>query len=212
MAWSGTAIWVCPALCGCRLSLDADWVKQPEPGGDISYQHPIPKTIRTLSIEGVCAAHDHFRTDALPADPYGGSPGYLNPVPVSPTEAEKLYIQLFRYTGQRWKPDTCGCRIALCVDRFGAEPVKINQHPKHSMKCRHHEADDDQHIAARENHDRKNAAVAKLKEKFDFLTDDDIAWSFDDATRILRLKTIKLKANEKASAQLDHNPAKVVIE
>ena len=177
----------------------------------VSFQHPIPKTIRGVKISTVCAAHDHFRTDTLPADPYGGAPGYLNPIPASPTEAERLYVRLYRYTGQTFRPDTCGCRIAMCLDRFDVEPEKVHKHPKHTHKCSAHETDDDQHTAAREENKRVSIALAKVRERFKDLTDEDVQWGFD-AARVLRVTAPKLKANEKAQAQLDHDPAKVIIE
>ena len=163
-------------------------------------------------IDAACAIHDHFRIDPLPADPYGGAPGYINPIPASPSEAEKLYIQLYRYTGQNLRPDTCGCHINMCVDRFGGEPVKIQAHPKHTRKCSHHAGDDDVHTAALENLNRKNSAINALKARFAQLTDDDIQWAFDDRTRLLRVRSARLTAGQKVQAQADHNPLKVVIE
>ena len=184
--WSGTAVWLCPALCGCEVAIEADWVRPPKQiaGRAISYAHPIPGSVRALGAHAVCAAHAHFRTDPLPADPYGGSPGYLA-VPAAPGPTEKLYIRLFRYVGNRFQPDTCECRIYLCHDRLGLEPTRTLPHLEHTRKCRHHALDDDQHTHAQEENQRKNRAVGRLREQLPALTDDDVAWSFDEGTRRL---------------------------
>ena len=71
--------WICPALCGCELDIDAEWSSDAVMvgGRPVMHQHPRTGTIQAVTIAAVCAEHEHFCTDALPADPYDGSPGYL---------------------------------------------------------------------------------------------------------------------------------------
>ena len=207
--------WICPALCGCELHITANWSSVAEAGGR-SYQHPAPGSLTTLAITAVCAVHDHFRTDPPIVDQtYGGEmAGYLLRSAV--TETEKLYVALTRYTGQRLRPDTCRCRIYEHRDRTTSTSTQVAVPPKHTMKCVHHLLDDDQHTTAFENMRRKNQTLGRLREQIAALTDDDIAWAFDDGTRVLRVTARGLTPPQRNALQAWCNvtlgPGLVVIE
>lgn len=175
-----TAIWICPALCGCEIRMTANWATDPteDTGRRVSYQHPRPFSITAMAIEHVCAAHDHLRTEPLSADPYGGRPGYIRLPLADPTEAQRLYIHLYAYSGQRYTPDTCRCRIYECVDRRD-QTATIHQHPRHTSRCQHHQHDDAQHSAAHENAQRKARIIERLERAL-AVSAADIAWEFDD--------------------------------
>ena len=178
-----TRIWICPKLCGCEISITADWVKEREAGRNVSYQHPKPFTITDIEIVDVCAEHNHFKTDPpITDETYGGEMrGYLGRVPN--TEAEKLYIALTRYRGQRWKPDTCDCRIYDCVDCTNNLHTFI-RHTKHTRKCEDHRNDDGEHTRAREENKLKNDALGVLK-KDATLIDIEPSWSFNQQRNLV---------------------------
>src|ERR1700723_934510 len=48
--------WSPPSQCGCLLNIDAEWVDNDNL--DISYRHPKPMTITSLSIISVCKDHE----------------------------------------------------------------------------------------------------------------------------------------------------------
>ena len=198
---STKAIWICPKLCGCELEIDADWVKEPlqEGGRSVSYQHPIPFTIRGIEIINVCIDHQSFRTDPLPLDPYNGCTGYIQLPIINPTEAQKVYIQLYKYNGQRLRPDTCGCSIYQCFDDFTKERF-IRPHGAHTRKCSHHALDDDAHTGAFENMSRKNRIMNRLTTLFPALTDNDIFWRFDN-TRLLHITIAGITTAQRTAAQ-----------
>lgn len=196
------AIWKCPALCGCELSITANWATPPvlEDGRRVSYQHPIPRTITNIAIEAVCAEHDALRTAPFPADPYFGSPGYL-PIPETPTEAERLYIHLFRYVGQRVRPRTCQCRMCEVHDRAGTAMRRV-AHRLHTRKCSEHLDDDDQHTNARENASRLDRLLNRAATTFG-LNVDDLAWEFRRVAgqRVLHITLTGATAQQKTQAQ-----------
>ena len=196
---SENRIWICPALCGCEIELVADWsepITYDALGRSVSYRHPIGYTITNLTIINVCAAHDSYKTDPLPKDPYGGAPGYMS-IPVNPTEAEALYIRLYQYSGGTWKPDTCGCTIYQCSNRF-LDDSKHLEHSIHTKRCKFHSNDIDHSVVIKENSDKE---LIKQQIKDDYgLTDDDIKWSFED-DRSLTLNISKLSINEKVSSK-----------
>ena len=213
MATRDTRIWICPALCGCELRIHAEWVDPTATQEDnrlVSHRHPIPGTVRSVEIQSVCTAHDALRTAALPEDPYFGSPGYLR-IPAGQrtqweaalTEAERLYVHLFRYSAQRNRPDTCGCRICEVHDRSGQEGLRRVQHRQHTRKCRSHEDDDDQHTNALENAARKNRLLNRLKNQFPSVTDDNVTWEFQRTPqgRVFHINPTSLTPAQKASVQ-----------
>lgn len=223
-----TRIWVCPALCGCELEITAEWVKEAEEvdGRRLSYQHPKGGSIETISIAKVCAQHERHKSEPLPPDPYFGSTGYI-PLkgqqiqrrvsvkeldPAQASEAEKLYIQLYRYSGSSFKPDTCGCRIYTCHDRSGKDQPKQIRHAARTAHCRHH-ARDDNHKAALEENSRKNLTLMQLREKYPEMDDPryEPKWRFDDQ-RVLRISLPKMPAGVRRQIVLDVDPSKVVIE
>lgn len=195
MPFNDTRTWICPALCGCAIQLTAYWVKEPDASSE-TYQHPLPRTITAVNIKNVCAEHDHLRTDPVAADPYGGAPGYFDPA-LAVSEAEKLYVGLFRYSGQTVKLDTCGCKIYEAFDRFGNEQSRRPTHPKHTHCCRTHEGDTE-HTAAIQDNIRKNEAVNVIRAAHPELAPEDIEWSFDDQ-RDLQLTAPKLDASARAA-------------
>lgn len=179
----GTAVWKCPALCGCAIRMTATWVDESLPienGEPTSYRHPAPRSmvtidglpftgqpwtwrnpISSLEIVNVCAQHASLQTDPFPPDPYYGSPGYLRPIPENPTPAERLYIHLFKYAGQRATPITCTCSYYEHRDRSGVEPSDVKWHARHSKKCPLHQTDDDKHTRAREENARQGRTLAQ---------------------------------------------------
>lgn len=184
MATRATRIWICPALCGCEIRLTADWVKDVADddgsGRAVSYQHPVPFTARTAEIVATCPTHDPLRATPLPADPYGGCPGYVRlPLP-TPTEALVLYVHLYRYTGQRMTPTTCKCRIYEARDRFAPTdtPVQRPAHAKHSRHCEHHQGDTG-HVRAMEEHKRMNDTLNEAMARVSSMNEDRFAWSYE---------------------------------
>ena len=196
--WTGTAEWHCPAMCGCALAITARWPQAPV--GGVSYQHPVPRTITRVEIVNVCAAHDSLRTGPLPADPYYGARGYMD-VPASPTEAERLYIALFRFGGQRLRLDTCGCALYVVTDRAGGN-VSRRPHPRHTVKCAQHADDDDDHTDARDDNSRKNRLLDRAATLFG-LDRDAITWRFEGRgrQRVFRVTLTGATPQQKATAQ-----------
>ena len=183
----GSYTWTCPRLCGCLLNIDADWAKAPSvvDGASLQYQYPVPNTVKSINIVVVCPAHAHFVTDAPIADEtYGGEMrGYLWRPPV--TDGEKLFVALTRYAGQRFKPDTCGCRIFECVDRV-TKLKTVHPHPTHTRRCAAHRLDDDAHTAAYENWRRKNTVVGLVLRASAGVT-EEVGWRYD-AARVLHIQ------------------------
>ena len=169
--------WVCPKMCGCEININADWSNDPVDynGASSSFQHPIPYTITEMSIKNVCAEHASLTTAELPADPYNGCPGYIKLPIDNPTEAQKLYIQLYRYNGQRLKPDTCGCKIYQVWDDI-AQVISVTPHPN-TVKCPRHQADDALHTQAFTD-SRMKQRVSQL-----LLQDNELADVKADGTR-----------------------------
>lgn len=171
MLIGATAVWMCPSLCGCAIRMRATWADDSLPienGEATSYRHPVPMSadgrnpITNLQIVNVCPQHASLQTDPFPPDPYYGSPGYIRPIPAIPTAAERLYIHLFKYAGQRATPSTCTCQYYEAHDRSGVEPRAVKWHGRHSRKCSLHQNDDDQHTRAREENGRKDATMAQV--------------------------------------------------
>lgn len=227
--------------------MNAEWSEAPANG--VSYRHPRPFTITDIQIVNVCATHAALVTDPLPSDPYfrpdptadNGkySGGYLcvgaacihpdpsgrplhTPKPYAElTDAERLYVHLYRYSGGLVRWDTCECRSYACGDRLEPETVSFPHHPVHPRhKCRFHELDDDEHTQARQENVLKNVAVTSVEEalqaKDPILTAQEIEWSFDAArnlivtvpTRILLLATER-RAIERELAKIS---ARIVLE
>jgi hypothetical protein len=214
MAVRESRIFICPALCGCELRMEATWVDdqaaRDAQNRAVSYRNPVPGTIFSIAIEAVCAAHDALRQEPLPEDPYFTATGYLL-IPegrraqweAALSEAERLYVHLFRYSAQKLGPDTCGCRIAMVHDLSGREAARCVQHHRHTRRCREHRDDDDQHTEALENYSRKARVLARLRQAVPSVTDNDFVCTFDRAggRRVLRLTVVGPSAAEKASLQ-----------
>jgi len=201
-----TRIWICPALCGCELHISASWVDAQADddgsGRSVSFRHPVPNTITGITVGTVCAVHASLTTAPFPADPYYGSLGYIRPIPASPTEGERLYIHLYRYTGQKLKVDTCDCRLYQQADRASGALVNVKRHAKHSQKCLHHASDADEGTAALENSQRK----ARLWERArDFLlkNDAEVSWEYrtEGGVRVLYFTILNITVLQRTQAQ-----------
>lgn len=177
-----TRTWVCPKLCGCEINITAEWATDLINGK--MYQHPKPHSITALEIVNTCPAHEVDKTEPIVQEEYDNNPKYIE-LPVSPTEAENLYIKLCRYTTNAWTPDTkgCDCRIAICIED-GVQTVY--QHPKDTTKCSVHELDDDSHTQAIEECTRKNTAINLIKESFPEVTDEELEnYTFNDKRELV---------------------------
>lgn len=212
MGWSGTANWHCPAMCGCVLAIDADWPGAPE--GGVSYRHPIPGTIRSIAIVAVCAAHDSLRTDPLPTDPWYGCRGYMT-VPASPTEAERLYIALYRYGGQKVRLDTCGCAIYEVTDRAGGAPTRRG-HVRHRVRCAAHDDDNDDGRDALADNDRKNQIVARVAAALGLPPENVVVtWAGARRTRVATVTLVGASPAQRAQLQTFADsrwPGRVIVE
>lgn len=142
-----TAIWVPPSMCGCQLSITADFVDGSVIDG-VSYRHPVPFTIQDIQIISVC---DHHKShmDAMPDvswlfehDEETGTAtqrrGYLKYPIESPTGAECLYTFLCKLGGQS-RSYPCGCKAFQFIDHD--KKMKHVDHPHHTKKCRNHKHD-----------------------------------------------------------------------
>lgn len=215
-----TRIWKCPALCGCELSMLARWVDaSPDDDGTgraVSFRHPAPNSIESIDVVSVCAAHASLTTDPFPADPYYGSLGYIRPIPTNPTEGERLYIHLYRYTGQRLKPDTCDCRLYQHADRATNVLDLPKRHAKHSRKCQHHLTDDDTGTQARENSVRKKTLVDRAV-NFLLKNEAEFSWEYrtENGVRVLYFTILNITVTQRNQAQAwaDTNvgPGRVVV-
>ncbi len=217
---SDTRIWLCPALCGCELSITASWVDDQADndgtGRAVSFRHPVPNTITNIVVENACVEHTPLRTAPFPADPYFGALGYIRPIPANPTEGERLYIHLYRYTGQVLKPDTCDCRLYQHADRATRTLAVPKRHHKHSRKCQHHLTDTDDGTTARENSQRKaqlfdRAVNVLLKNEAEF------SWEYrvEGGVRVLYFTILNITPTQRNQAQAwaDTNigPGRVVV-
>ena len=201
-----TRIWICPALCGCELRIAASWVDaQPDEDGTgraVSFRHPVPNTLTDVTVVSVCVEHAALTTAPFPADPYYGALGYIRPVPANPTEGERLYIHLFRFTGQKFKPDTCDCRLYQHVDRANNVVAEPRRHVKHSLKCQHHVDDTDAGTAARENSARRS----RLKDRLEnFMAKNGaeytLAYRTDGGARVLYATIMNITVLQRTQAQ-----------
>lgn len=158
--------WICSTLCGCKIDITAEWGNEPinENGVFISYRHPVPYTIElnSMAIVEICPNHEHFKTNDLSPDPYGGCPGYIKLPIQNPTEAQKLYIQLYQFSGQTAYSTTCGCKMHEVVNRFTNE-ISLAKHSINTVHCDYHINDYD-HSAVRKENREKSIAVNLLVE------------------------------------------------
>lgn len=135
-----TRTFIPPTMCDCRLSVTAEWADKET--GD-SYRHPKPFTITGLEILTQCNQHNGVTNRPVDDDPWADREGYMV-VPEEPTDAEKLYIYLARFTGLKEgfiDPDTgveCGCTDHLCHDEKSKSREKKAGHPKNTRLCKKH--------------------------------------------------------------------------
>lgn len=201
---SSSRIWVCPKLCGCKLKMTALWVHPSflENGETVTYGHPVPYTISQLEIQKVCSEHEPWCDEPLPDNPYGGGPGYIKLPITNPTRAQKLYIRLYRYNSQSFRPDTCGCVIVQSTDRF-VSGIQIVNHPQFTHACEYHQGEGGQARALEENQ-LKNNVESLITETVPRLQIGTFPgwWSFD-SKRTLHLSMTKLKLSHEEHARLD---------
>jgi hypothetical protein len=199
----GSRIWVSPVLCGCELSIVAYWGGEPPvvdgESRQISYRHPVPGTVRSVGVINVCSAHDHFRIDGPLDETYGGfRSGYLRREPT--TEAERLYVGLQRYNGQRFEPDTCQCRIYQVSDCTDPGSLVAKPHSLVTRKCATHAMDTDDHRDAIENMQRKNCVASHLMKECS-LAQEDVTWRWDDE-RTLLVSALGVSLIDRAALQV----------
>lgn len=179
-----TRIWIAPPLCGCEISLTAQWVGPidiDDRGREVSYRHPIPFTITELAIMSTCPAHDALRHADPTVDPWPDRPGYLRRPLVNPSEAALLYMGLWGENGQSQELDSCGCVIHYIQSETAGDIIVVH-HPKHTIKCRHHRRDDAKHSAAFADNATLNALRAAI------MADDQLAEdAVDDAGNPIRV-------------------------
>ncbi len=147
---SATANWIPPCLCDCVLRITADWAGDVRSG--VSHQHPIPFTITNIEIVSVCDEHKAVLTqplvspDVFSVDPYTEElvqrRGYLELPIAHPTDAQKLYIYLWKYHGNVHTAD-CGCRAYHVFEHDHGKHEKLTKpkklaHPVHDFKCKRH--------------------------------------------------------------------------
>ncbi len=141
--------WLCPTLCGCRIRIEAKWLEGDIQPDGTSFRHPIPFTIRKTELIQCCAEHRpalQYNTEEIHQHIFAKKTGftrdelmvrnvwsnkvqvagYLNYPIYNPTPAECLYTYLWRYCGNLWRPDTCGCHIYKSFDRFDLERYTSN--------------------------------------------------------------------------------------
>lgn len=142
-----TATWEPPSLCGCQLTMTADFVDGAIINGT-TYRHPIPFTIVNLQIVNVCQKHQSktiampdisilFETDVITGEKFQQR-GYLKHPIVNPTAAHNLYQFLSQYGGQTHSYP-CGCSAHQFIDEN--KNAKYMQHPRHTKKCLKHKND-----------------------------------------------------------------------
>lgn len=185
-------IWIAPTLCGCAISMLADWAAaQPElddQGRAISHAFPAPFTATGLGIIAACDAH-RPAVDADPAvDPWPGQRGYLRDeaahaaylaaggdqgtAPLfrlpDPTPAEKLFTRFWGVTRRVCHLDTCHCEVVLYTDPLVDPAAEVVVRHPDSRHCTLHLDDDHQHTRAlKEN-------VARLTAWHHLLADPDL--------------------------------------
>lgn len=161
------AIWVCPALCGCQIEMDAEFFSDGlEISNGLTYSHRHPKafTATSLNIISICPTHQGLENEAVDESyfidfnertmQFQQNRGYLKLPLVNPSAAEILYMNLYRYTGQM-TIFPCGCSIYKSCERNVPNSKAIKRHPLHSKKCERHKNDTDDGKAAKEEFKNK---------------------------------------------------------
>lgn len=205
MSMPKRVLWRSPSLCGCEFSIVANWTQAPqkENGVFVSYQHPIPFSILSIEVVNLCP-NDAAAINAwtLPADPYNGAPGYLK-VPPNPTNPEKAYIYLYRYSANLHRLDTCDCKTYNYFDRFDAANTQgYIPHPVHTEKCSFHVGDYDDHAIALTEMRVKNLVLGVIAEEYPFAK--DVTWTYDDE------RTLVITAPDLSDQEKDAVKGKVI--
>lgn len=155
-------LWNSPSLCGCQLTITADWLDGTVNNG-VAYAQPKAGTITNIQIVNVCAVHQGINS-------FDTSCGYMA-VPAGPSPDQCLYSVLCRNTGQVIRPDTCGCTVYQYADRTTtADPVSIT-HPVHTVNCARHVGDTG--VSAVNDNKVKNYVVAQIIAQYPSLTVTD---------------------------------------
>ena len=195
------AQWLCPHLCGCAIEMDANFIDEGLENIDgvlVSHRHPIPFTITSMNIISVCLAHQPLLTAPIDEaqfldydeekEAFVQNRGYVRVPLLNPSDAERLYINLYTCSAQLWKPLTCNCELYVCTDRNDAEG---NSHliKKHSYtkRCKHHKNDTDEATAVIEENQSLNKAIGLLVKTITKLDgkQNEVAWQFDKDRNIV---------------------------
>lgn len=140
--------WICPALCGCKINITAEWASDPIDGGEgkkIMYQHPKGGTITDLEVVSVCRDHAHLQL-GIGENPYGGRPGYIKLPIENPTLAQCLYIGLYDCHGNTLTL-SCGCRLYKHFNKTTIDQHQYLEHPHKTFRCASHKHDSDHSVA-----------------------------------------------------------------
>ena len=204
------AVWICPKLCGCEIEMEGQFNAADlsnEGGRIVSHRHPVPFTAKDLVVIGVCVEHQPLllqnvdEAQFLDENEEGDivqNRGYLK-LPVS-TDAERLYMNLYGYSGQVWKPSTCGCELRQWRKRDGSEDPKVHRHPK-EKRCKHHKNDtDDAQVVKAE---QSLADVART-EILKTVADGEFSVKFDNQRKLMVVLRNKTKAvSDKVKADIE---------
>lgn len=150
-------LWICPALCGCKLNITAEWASDPIDGGDgqnIMYQHPKGFSITDLEIVTVCPEHAPLQ-NTISDDPYGGRPGYIKLPIDNPTPAQCLYIGLYDCHGNLHTLG-CGCRLYKHFNKTTVDHHRYLEHPHKTFRCASHKHDHDHSVALADQKSRSS--------------------------------------------------------
>ena len=207
------AIWVCPSLCGCKIEMDGEFDHASlfyDAGTLSTYKHPKPYTATSLNILSVCLAHIPLKTAPIDEaqffdfnDDLGElvqNRGYMKLPLVNATEAEILYVNLYRYTAQMWSPSSiCGCKLWQSWDRN--DPTgnsMIIQKSHFTVRCRHHKNDTDDAVAVREECESVSKAISLLITTFLKLDgrQDEIKWRFEPDRSIVLSHSLLTQADK----------------
>lgn len=214
-----TRIWICPALCGCEIEMNAFWTDELIMQGDkkVSYRHPACWTIRDMKIINACVGHEHYKSSPLLEDPYFGAWGYLrlttqvskhgltfrdeNNQVVTPEKNPELFLipeeateaqRLYIHLYQYTSGTTSLDTCGCKIHQIGNHLTgegKIVDHPVHTYRCHCHTSDVDHSVALKENRDKECVKCEVMKTCN--LKEEEVEWKFED-DRSLTISSSKL--------------------
>ena len=188
------SIWVCPALCGCEIEMEADFdisALENDSGRTVSYRHPKPYTISSMTILNTCVAHQPLLSTPIDESQFmdydidfGGfvqNRGYLKLPIVSPTSAEMLYSGLYKYTAQIWSPSVCKCHLFGVFERDKPGQTHVIKKSILTKRCIHHKNDTDDAQAVRDEVESVTKGIQLLMNTFQKLDggQDGIKYRFE---------------------------------